>query len=174
MSKQFTRKERWQVTAAVSIFLVIALALAGWLVQREKMVTIDTPMHKHSDRHPAPYQDGVPHILLEQSQEQWIPVRADFIEGLLSEGSLYENTKEYSIDTVQKELKSVEDGAYADEILPDTIEALDIRVEATTAYEHTESYRLESGKRLSVTVGYVNIGRNQQAFLVTDYELYAG
>lgn len=94
------------------------------------------------------------------------------LEGLLSEGNLYEHTKDYSIDTVQEKIKGLEDSAYSDEALPADVETLDIRTEETTAYEHTESYRLESGKRLSVTIGYVNIGRNQQEFLVTDYRLY--
>lgn len=173
MSRKFTTKERWQVSIAISIFLIIALAMAGWLVQREKLVTIDTPLHKHSENHPAPYQDGVPHILLQESQDTWVPIRAKFIEGLLSEGNLHEHTKDYSIDTVQEKIKGIEDSAYSDEALPEDVETLDIKIEETTAYEHTESYRLESGKRLSVTIGYVNVGRNQQEFLVTDYRLYA-
>ena len=90
MSRKFTTKERWQVSIAISVFLIIALTMAGWLIQREKLVTIDTPLHKHSENHPAPYQDGVPHILLQESQDTWVPIRAKFIEGLLSEGNLYE------------------------------------------------------------------------------------
>lgn len=171
MSKKLTTADRFRVITVVTVFLVIATCLALWVVEREKYSLVQVPGHGHNHSHPAPYQDGTPMVLLESSQEEWMPVRAAFIKALLSEGNLYENAKNYSADLVQEKLKTEPDSAYADETLPDDIEVLDVRVTKTTAYEYEESYRLESGKRLTVNTAYVHVGNGRYEWLVYGYSV---